>query len=154
MTQHVILTRQHFGPQTTIGRLWFNAVPLAYTLEDTLRPAGIKVPGHTCIPDGVYKAAVSRSQRFARDMVMLSNCENGYEIQANGISFTGIRVHGGNTHEHTEGCILAARSIIDHADGNHAIQGSQESKVTELVRRITEEDNDTCEFIITSLLQS
>jgi hypothetical protein len=131
MSLIINVLRETFTAQSTIGRMIVNGEFYCYTMEDTARPPGIKVPGHTCIPDGIYRATVSRSTRFGREMVMLSNQPNGYEIKRGGIRFTGIRIHGGNDHLDTEGCILAALNVDV---GQDRIYGSQESEITDLVR--------------------
>lgn len=107
-----------------------NGAHICYTLEDTRRPPGVKIPGETCIPAGRYKCSVSRSSRFGRDMVMLYNCSNGYELRAEGVSFKGIRIHGGNKAANTHGCVLVAYNKLDA----ETIQGTAETEVTKLVQ--------------------
>lgn len=67
---------------------------LCYTLEDVVRPE--KVARVTAIPAGTYKLRISRSMRFKRDLPEVQSVPN----------YTGVRIHGGNTHENTEGCPL------------------------------------------------
>lgn len=86
-----------------------------WTLEDVARPVGTKFPGETCIPEGVYDVSVSVSTRFNKEMIMLSNQDNGYEIKRDGVSFKGIRVHGGNKISQTHGCPLA--NFTNNHDG-------------------------------------
>lgn len=69
---------------------------IGYTLEDTLRPKGIKVYGETAIPEGLYKLNVSYSPRFGKEMVEVLDVPY----------FTGVRIHGGNTAADTLGCPL------------------------------------------------
>lgn len=76
-----------------------------HALEDVGRPVGVKLKGKTCIPEGVYNVSVSRSARFGKDMLLLSNTEDG-AVEKDGIRFTGIRPHGGNDVDDTEGCPL------------------------------------------------
>jgi len=111
---------------------------LGFTLEDARRFPGVKVNGDTCIPAGRYRVGISRSNRFGRDMTIIYNCSNGYELQAEAISFTGIRMHGGNTSEHTSGCILVAEVRVN----DHKIQGSIEKTVTNLVKRAIEKEEE------------
>jgi len=68
---------------------------LAYTLEDVVR-SGPKVHGHTAIPAGTYDLRLSLSNRFKKELPEVLQVPN----------FTGVRMHGGNTHENTEGCPL------------------------------------------------
>lgn len=71
---------------------------ICYTLEDVVR-TGPKIAGKTAIPAGEYQCTISYSARFKRPLPLLHNVPN----------FTGIRIHGGNTHENTEGCLLVGR---------------------------------------------
>jgi len=124
------LIRSIYTERATGGDLYCDSLGwLCCSLEDTVRPHGIKVSGSTAIPEGRYKLGVSYSNRFKRDMVMLSNCADGCTLHSGGISFTGVRIHGGNTHEDTSGCILAAANRIN----DYTIQGTQESMITKMV---------------------
>jgi len=122
--------RNEFTARTTIGELYINGVFFCYTLEDTIRPFGIKVDSETGIPEGTYKCEISKSTRFKREMPMVFTEDNGYELINNGISFKGIRIHGGNTHKNTEGCILVAYNKVDE----NTIQGTAEYDLTEKLK--------------------
>ena len=130
----LVLIRNSHTAHSVIGQLYViknngSREKICFTLEDARRRPGIKIKGETCIPAGRYCLAVSRSARFKRKMVMLYNCANGYELKGEGVSFKGIRIHGGNTARNTEGCLLVAYNRID----DDTIQGTAEKEVTELV---------------------
>ncbi len=126
--------RTSFTATTTIGGLFIeNGISIekvCLSLEDARRAPGIKVQNHTCIPAGRYRVTISYSSRFKREMPMIYNCANGYEIRAEGITFTGIRIHGGNTHENTAGCLIVAYNYINE----NTIQGTAEEEVTHMIR--------------------
>jgi hypothetical protein len=90
------LTRVERSPQATLGDLAIDGDFFCYTLEDPVRPEGIKIPGVTAIPAGVYPVQITWSPRFKTFMPLLVGVPN----------FSGIRIHPGNTADHTEGCIL------------------------------------------------
>lgn len=76
------------------------------SLEDVGRPYGVKVNEETCIPEGVYRVAITWSHSFNKHMMILYNVVYDHSIESYGIRFTGIRVHRGSTIGHTAGCIL------------------------------------------------
>lgn len=94
----ILLKRKKFLADRTIGELTINGMFKCYTLEDTVRPEGVKIPGETAIPAGTYTVIVTRSPTFKRSLPLLLNVPG----------FAGVRIHGGNTPEHTRGCILVA----------------------------------------------
>lgn len=110
----LILKRLHRASEYTIGKLYVNGVYFCDTLEDTDRELyqitdewiikSIKVYGKTCIPYGTYKVILSISNRFKKLMPEVLNVKG----------FTGIRIHSGNTHQDTSGCILVG---IKNGDG-------------------------------------
>lgn len=89
----------------TTGRIFVNGLYYCKSLEDQLRPYGEKVMGQTCIPEVVCKVSISRSTRFRKNMMLLSNRDD-YSVEGNGIRFTGIRPHSGRNIGHTGGCPL------------------------------------------------
>lgn len=86
--------RLTFSDKSTIGKLFLDGEFFCHTLEDVVRPE--KVYGETAIPEGAYKVKITYSPRFKRDLPLLLNVPG----------FEGIRIHAGNTHKDTEGCIL------------------------------------------------
>lgn len=101
---HFELVRQVISETRTLGILYCDSRMLGYTCEDTdrrLESGGEKVPGKTAIPRGHYTMRLSMSTRFKRIMPEVLNVP----------FFTGIRFHGGNTENDTEGCpLLGART--------------------------------------------
>jgi len=94
------LTRDYPNEQipadTTYGVLRLGNHTICQTLEDEVRPLGVKVPGKTAIPLGIYAVSLTYSPKFKRILPLLRDVPN----------FTGIRIHTGNNKNHTEGCIL------------------------------------------------
>ena len=68
---NLLLIREQFFKDTTIGKLYINGEFFCHTLEDAIRGYGIKVYGHTGIPAGAYKIDLSVSHRFKRLMPMV-----------------------------------------------------------------------------------
>jgi hypothetical protein len=127
------LERDSYVNGTTLGKLYGpEGKYLCETLEDICRAWGIKHGGTTAIPVGEYLLTVSMSSKFKRKMVMVYTESNKYELKSNGISFKGIRIHGGNTNKDTWGCIIVAKSRT----GAESIQGSQEANITAYVEEL------------------
>lgn len=87
---------------STVGEMTEDGVRLCYTLEDEVREvygrpvSEWKVPGCTAIPSGRYPVVLQDSPRFGPDTLTV--------LDVPGFSY--IRMHAGNTHEDTEGCLL------------------------------------------------
>lgn len=96
-----VLKRGDSTARSTPGTL-YHTLPdgslkkLCHTLEDVVRPDGVKVAGQTAIPAGTYKLLTTMSNRFKKLLPLLVGVPN----------FAGVRIHGGNTSENTEGCLL------------------------------------------------
>lgn len=96
----LLLLRETFSPISTLGTLYANGVKIGYTCEDRDRkleevPAA-KIHGQTAIPRGKYRVVLSFSNRFQKIMPEILTVPG----------FSGVRIHGGNTAEDTEGCPL------------------------------------------------
>lgn len=128
--------REILTPTETLGSLFINDKFFCYTLEDVDRklrqthtPDFIKahkVQNKTAIPSGDYRVILSMSNRFKRIMPEVLNVKG----------FAGIRIHGGNTHHNTEGCILVARQRnVNKASSWQGIRnwifGSQEKQLVD-----------------------
>jgi len=96
------LERIHFGETFTIGKIFNGRDFVCFTLEDKVREvegkpvAEWKVYAKTAIPKGYYPVKVTMSNRFKRELPLLEGVEG----------FSGVRIHTGNTSEHTEGCLI------------------------------------------------
>lgn len=121
------ILRKEFFPDTTIGETYVDGKRLGVCLEDAVREvpgrpvSEWKVKGQTAIPVGTYQVSLTMSNRFKRIMPQVHDVPG----------FEGVRIHGGNTHQDTEGCpLFAARRI-----GERVIQGSQEKALTAMIRK-------------------
>ena len=101
LTLNRIALRQTY----TIGKLYIDGKYFCDTLEDTVRDINKsgkfdngekKVKWKTAIPYGTYEIKWTYSPRFKKYTPQLMNVP----------SFEGIRIHSGNSSDHTEGCLL------------------------------------------------
>jgi len=119
------IEREIYTAQATGGKMFIDNEFFCYTLEDTVRPIGIKVKHHTAIHEGRFKVVLTYSNRFKREMPLLVSVP----------LFKGIRMHGGNTHYNTSGCPLVAYNRT----ADDKIQGTAEKELTEKIRLALEE---------------
>lgn len=96
---NLLLIRDPSTETTTTGTLFVNGMQFCYTLEDKVRDK--KIAGQTAIPTGKYQVLITWSPRFKRQLPLLINVPG----------FDGIRIHPGNTHKDTEGCILVGEYL-------------------------------------------
>lgn len=87
----------------TRGALSFEGKPFCFTVEDEDRHLEThpeaKIHGKTCIPRGHYRITVSFSHHFGKLLPEILNVPN----------YSGIRAHGGNKAENSEGCLICGR---------------------------------------------
>lgn len=122
----LLLERLERNPEETIGRLSIDGEFFCWTLEDVVRPDGVKVAGRTAIPKGVYRMDVTYSPRFKVMMPILLNVP----------MFEGIRIHWGNVAENTDGCILVGM------DRNRGSIGRSRVAYDALMERLTAAKTD------------
>lgn len=91
----MFLLRKWLREECAIGVLTLGNFS-CYTLEDRVRPPGVKVQDRTAIPEGRYRVIVNYSPRFGKNMPRLLGVP----------MFDGILIHAGNTARDTRGCIL------------------------------------------------
>ncbi len=97
------LRRFKFLERSTLGWLFIDHVFESFTLEDKVRPDGVKIKNETAIPAGTYQVILDYSNRYKKFMPHLLDVPN----------FKGIRIHSGNTDADTSGCILVGERITD-----------------------------------------
>ena len=108
------LVREVFTETSTIGSLYINGVFECFTLEDKdrkLESGGQKVYAKTAIPRGKYNVVNSFSNRFQKYLPEIQNVPQ----------FAGIRIHPGNTADHSEGCILLGSTKAKDFIGNSKV---------------------------------
>jgi hypothetical protein len=123
------LIRETFTEKSTIGSLYVNGIFFCYTLEDKdrkLEPGGVKEYAKTAIPRGKYKVVLSFSNRFKKYLPELINVPQ----------FAGIRIHPGNTADHSEGCILVGSTKAADFIGNSKVTFDKLMKVIQRVEKI------------------
>lgn len=123
------LIRETFTDKSTIGSLFVNGIFFCYTLEDKdrkLESGGVKEYAKTAIPRGKYKVINSFSNRFKKYLPELVNVPQ----------FAGIRIHAGNTAEHSEGCILVGSTKAVDFIGNSKVTFAKLMKVIQAVEKI------------------
>jgi hypothetical protein len=106
----LLLNRFFLADTYTIGKLSIDGKPFCDVLEDVVRDknkdgdlqdAGeAKVYGQTAIPYGTYKVQLTMSNRFKKVLPLLIGVPE----------FEGIRIHAGNKHEDTHGCLLVGEN--------------------------------------------
>lgn len=117
------VTRRWRGLKSTLSNVVADDQAHHFFLEDRDRGLSQKMPlseilekkvkAATAIPEGRYQVIVTYSNRFKRLLPILLNVP-GYE---------GIRIHPGNSHLNTEGCLLPGMSYLSE-DGDYRVVSS------------------------------
>lgn len=122
MRIHVL---RYFGTETeTISRVYLgtNSTLFGYILEDAVTEH--KIPGRSCIPAGNYKIRVTYSARFGKMMPLIYNDHETLKVtDICGCSWSGIRIHGGNTHLNSSGCLILAEKVHIGVKSNYKFEG-------------------------------
>lgn len=119
----VLVKRDVFNDDCTLGNLSVNGKFLCYILEDAYREIEgepvdqWKIPDMTAIPKGIYVLDITFSNRFGKYLPQIENVPG----------FQGIRIHGGNTAADTSGCLLLGmekgeRSVLRSQEAVHLFQ--------------------------------
>lgn len=129
----LLVVRYYKKPTYTIGKLFINGEYFCDTLEDTDRGLANTMPlsqiqaakrkGTTAIPTGRYLMELTVSPRFGRTLPIIIGVKG----------FDGIRIHRGNTHEDTEGCILVGEN---KAVGKVLNSANTENRLMDILQKI------------------
>lgn len=123
---HISLHRLKEDNNSTIGMMKIDGSPMYFTLEDDHDE--VKEMGSTCIPKGTYNIKLRNEggvtkkynhkfgEEFHKGMLWLQDVPN-YEW---------VYIHMGNTHKHTEGCILVGVTA-DLSNGRKKIGKSEDA---------------------------
>jgi hypothetical protein len=136
----IIITRRWQGANSTLSTVTVDGKVHQFVLEDTDRELTqettlaeirkIKVYGKTAIPSGRYQVAITHSNRFKRLLPILLNVPG----------FAGIRIHPGNRHVNTEGCLLPGKTWWKE-DGDYVVGSSRtasdslQTKISDALKR-------------------
>lgn len=145
--------RKFFGPCTCLSVLKVDGETRGYILEDKDRGLTSAMPlkdirekkkaGVTAIPTGRYQVSMTHSPRFGRKMPLLNDVPG----------FAGIRIHSGNYHEDTEGCLLPGKSYgKDAGSGDYYVLQSRqltEELEKEIVEALDRGEKVWCEIVRT-----
>lgn len=105
-------------PDKTFGKLYKGDVYLCETLEDIVRNDGTYVKKETALPYGKYRLSISYSNRFKKQMILITNVRGGKILyHGDSVDSIGARFHGGNLVTHTEACVLAGKDRTEDGSG-------------------------------------
>ena len=136
----LLLERFGFGLDSTLGRLYVDGEPVAFTIEDARRKA--KVYGKTAIPVGDYKLRLHaeggmhvkytrRFPAFHMGMLWIQDVP-GYEY---------VYLHIGNDADDSLGCPLVVSTPIVHPNGEFVGAGSEQA-YADLYQRVIQASPD------------
>jgi hypothetical protein len=106
----ITLIRIANKPTYTIGKLYIDGVYFSDVLEDVDRGLDDsmsvdeilkkKIKDNTAIPTGIYPVKITYSPKYKKLMPLVDNVKG----------YSGIRIHSGNTHKDTSGCLLVGKN--------------------------------------------
>ena len=106
------VVRHQFGTDATNGLLFIDGIFECYTVEDQYQ--AVKVMHETCIPEGTYDIKFRKVGGFnERYSKRYKNAHYGMLHLQDVPNFTYILIHGGNTDEHTSGCLIVGETQQD-----------------------------------------
>jgi hypothetical protein len=106
------VVRTQFGTDATNGILLVDGIFECYTLEDQYQ--AVKVMHETCIPEGTYDIKFRTVGGFhEKYKKKYQNAHYGMLHLQDVPNFTYILIHGGNTDEHTSGCLIVGETQQD-----------------------------------------
>jgi len=105
----ISVSLKHALPERTISDILVDGEWFSYVLEDKVREvkgkpvSEWKIQNKTAMPSGSYDVTLEDSPRFGKDTITIKNVPG----------FTGVRCHGGNSEDDTEGCPLPGFELTD-----------------------------------------
>lgn len=106
----ITLIRRWNKKDYCIGDLYIDGKWFCNVLEDVDRGLDdsmsleeikkMKIKGETAIPTGIYQVLLTYSPKYKKIMPLINNVKG----------YSGIRIHSGNTHKDTEGCLLVGKN--------------------------------------------
>ena len=130
MTQ-LHLRRFYQDSENSIGKLYVNGEFECFTLEDQVRPNGIKVDGETAIPYGTYKCGIHPNKQGRFRLAYIKRWGDPFNAGAieikNVPNFTDVLIHTGVDDSHTAGCLLVGRKVTLDKDEECKLQESRKA---------------------------
>jgi len=121
----LLLKTLHKTNESTLGALYIDNVFQCFTLEDMIRPMGLKVYGKTAIPEGIYTLGLRKGSPLAKryDKRYRKHIPHCGMLWVKGVpNFKWIYIHPGNSSSDTEGCILIGNTARKTCDGSTLAQ--------------------------------
>ncbi len=143
---NIQVIRKYKTEKSSVGEMSIDGEFFCYTLEDKDR--GLKQTdsldiinankpfGITAIPTGTYNVVINKSLRFSQ----MSGKDVFLPQILNVPGFEGIRIHGGNKPEDTEGCILVG---LHYDPTMRDFIGMSQVALQKFMSRITGQNNIT-----------